>query len=68
MLDFIKPAGPKETPPPDGKTGSIEIQGVTVTFGKGAAAHKAVETTTLTIQPVSSSASSAPPAAGSRPC
>jgi NitT/TauT family transport system ATP-binding protein len=51
MLDFIKPAGPKETPPPDGKTGSIEIQGVTVTFGKGAAAHKAVETTTLTIQP-----------------
>ncbi|MEM7522198.1 MAG: ABC transporter ATP-binding protein [Pseudomonadota bacterium] len=50
MLDVLKYPGAKEPENSVGK-GLIEIKDVSITFGKGADAHKAVEETTVTITP-----------------
>ena len=50
MLDVLKYQRPDDAPGSQGK-GRIEIEDVGITFGKGAEAHRAVETTTITIEP-----------------
>ena len=50
MLDVLKYQRPDDAPGSQGK-GRIEITDVRITFGKGAEAHRAVETTTITIEP-----------------
>ena len=50
MLDVLKYERPEDAPSSMGK-GRIEIDDVGITFGKGAGAHRAVETTTITIEP-----------------
>ena len=49
MLDVLKYRRPEEAGS-RGK-GRIEIDDVAITFGRGAAAHRAVEPTTITIEP-----------------
>ncbi len=50
MLDVLKYERPDSAPSSSGK-GRIVIDGVSITFGKGADAHRAVETTSITIEP-----------------
>jgi NitT/TauT family transport system ATP-binding protein len=50
MLDVLEYKRPEDAPSSAGK-GQIEIENVGITFGKGADAHRAVETTTITIEP-----------------
>jgi|TARA_B110000908_G_C10265723_1_gene463703 NitT/TauT family transport system ATP-binding protein len=50
MLDVLKYQRPEDAPSSAGK-GRIEIKDVGITFGKGAEMHRAVETTTITIEP-----------------
>lgn len=50
MLDVLQYKRPDHAPSSAGK-GRIEIENVGITFGKGADAHRAVETTTITIEP-----------------
>ncbi len=50
MLDVLKYQRPDDAPSSQGK-GRIEIKDVGITFGKGVEAHRAVETTTITIEP-----------------
>lgn len=42
---------PRHKPRPDVQTGLIEIDGVSIVFGKGRTAHKAVEETTIRVEP-----------------
>lgn len=49
MLDVLKFKKPEERDASVGK-GQIKIEGVSITFGKGAEAHRAVETTSIDIQ------------------
>ncbi|MEM7472541.1 MAG: ABC transporter ATP-binding protein [Pseudomonadota bacterium] len=50
MLDVLKYKRPEDAPNGAGK-GQIEIKDVSITFGSGAEAHHAVETTSITIEP-----------------
>lgn len=50
MLDVLKYERPDSAPSSSGK-GRIVIDDVSITFGKGADAHRAVETTSITIEP-----------------
>lgn len=50
MLDVLKYERPGSAPSSSGK-GRIVIDDVSITFGKGADAHRAVETTSITIEP-----------------
>ncbi|MEP0961158.1 MAG: ABC transporter ATP-binding protein [Roseobacter sp.] len=50
MLDVLKFKKPEETAARSVGKGQIKINDVSVTFGKGAAAHRAVETTSIDIQ------------------
>jgi NitT/TauT family transport system ATP-binding protein len=43
--------GPRHRARPDVQTGLIEIDGVSIVFGKGRTAHKAVEKTTIRVEP-----------------
>ncbi|MEO0821104.1 MAG: ABC transporter ATP-binding protein [Pseudomonadota bacterium] len=51
MLDILRFTRPEPEPAAPGRSGAVEIDGVSVTFGEGPTAHRAVETTTLSIEP-----------------
>lgn len=50
MLDIVKFKKPKDAPERSVGKGQIKIKDVSITFGKGADAHRAVETTSIDIQ------------------
>ena len=50
MRDMPDPTHPGTAKSSDGK-GAIDIDGVSIVFGHGAAAHTAVETTSLRVEP-----------------
>ncbi|MCA0869448.1 ABC transporter ATP-binding protein [Seohaeicola saemankumensis] len=50
MLDVLKFKSPKSAPSANQGKGHIEVSDVSITFGTGADAHQAVQTTSLTIE------------------
>ena len=50
MLDVLKFKSPKDAPSANQGKGHIEVKDVSITFGTGADAHQAVQTTSLTIE------------------